>query len=181
MSSTNLTDAAALAAAMSASGTVPSAAAIRAAMMAAAARGRSGGGRSAGERKPDTNVNSEEDRENAEEREEHNHEDLISYEAYRPAKLGYGVKHPDPVVENSSLAAIPPPDITCTWQNGLFVTMIMSRCLWTPGSGMMPFVLYYLSLLTKRAHLLYDISPPPTNQKLQTILQCLLTSLPRES
>ena len=115
MSSTNPTDAASLIAAMSASGAVPSAAAIRAAMMAAAARAARSGG-SAGEQKPDTDgssAQSKKDQENAEEREEHNHEDLISYEAYRPAKLGYGVKHPDPVVENSSLAAIPPPDITC--------------------------------------------------------------------
>ena len=89
--------------------------------MAAAARAARTGGSAAGERKPDTDTSSssaqsKEDQENAEEREEHNHEDLISYEAYRPAKLGYGVKHPDPVVENSSLAAIPPPDITCKCQ-----------------------------------------------------------------
>mmetsp|Transcript_21181 Transcript_21181/g.47283 ORF Transcript_21181/g.47283 Transcript_21181/m.47283 type:complete len:1771 (-) Transcript_21181:242-5554(-) len=47
-----------------------------------------------------------------EEREDQNHEDLLSYSKYRPAKLKYGVPHPDPVVENSSLAAVPPPDIT---------------------------------------------------------------------
>lgn len=49
------------------------------------------------------------------EREDDNHEDLISYAAYKPAKLKFGVPHPDPVVENSSLAAIPPPDITCEY------------------------------------------------------------------
>ena len=47
------------------------------------------------------------------EREEDNHEDLISYSAYKPAKLKFGVPHPDPVVENSSLSAVPPPDISC--------------------------------------------------------------------
>jgi hypothetical protein len=49
------------------------------------------------------------------EREDDNHEDLISYAAYKPAKLKFGVPHPDPVVENSSLAAIPPPDISCKY------------------------------------------------------------------
>ena len=47
------------------------------------------------------------------EREEDNHEDLISYSAYKPAKLKFGVPHPDPAVENSSLPAVPPPDISC--------------------------------------------------------------------
>lgn len=31
---------------------------------------------------------------------------------YSPAKLPYGRIHPDPVVETSSLSAVPPPDIT---------------------------------------------------------------------
>ena len=53
------------------------------------------------------------DKEHDEEREEQGDEDLLSYSEYRPAKLKYGVRHPDPVVENSSLAAVPPPDITC--------------------------------------------------------------------
>lgn len=33
---------------------------------------------------------------------------------YKPAKLGYGVPHPDAVVETASLAAVEPPDITYT-------------------------------------------------------------------
>lgn len=45
--------------------------------------------------------------------EDENHEDLLSYSVYKPAKLKFGVPHPDPVVENSSLAAVDPPDITC--------------------------------------------------------------------
>jgi len=36
----------------------------------------------------------------------------ISYTPYKPAKLKYGRNHPDPVVENATLAAVAPPDIT---------------------------------------------------------------------
>jgi hypothetical protein len=36
----------------------------------------------------------------------------VSYKAYRPKKLGFGRPHPDPVVENSTLAAVEPPEIT---------------------------------------------------------------------
>ena len=39
-------------------------------------------------------------------------EEEITYKPYRPAKLSYGIPHPDPVVENSTLAAVAPPDIT---------------------------------------------------------------------
>ena len=39
-------------------------------------------------------------------------EEEITYKSYRPAKLRYGKDHPDPVVENSTLAAVAPPDIT---------------------------------------------------------------------
>ncbi|KAL7536947.1 hypothetical protein ACHAXR_007495, partial [Thalassiosira sp. AJA248-18] len=39
-------------------------------------------------------------------------EEEITYKAYRPAKLLYGKDHPDPVVENATLAAVSPPDIT---------------------------------------------------------------------
>ena len=38
--------------------------------------------------------------------------DEITYAPYRPSKLGYGMAHPDPVVENATLAAVEPPDIT---------------------------------------------------------------------
>jgi len=38
-------------------------------------------------------------------------EEEISYKPYRPAKLAYGRDHPDPVVENATLAAVAPPDI----------------------------------------------------------------------
>jgi P-loop containing NTP hydrolase pore-1 len=31
---------------------------------------------------------------------------------YRPAKLDFGVPHPDPVVETASLASVEPPDIS---------------------------------------------------------------------
>lgn len=31
---------------------------------------------------------------------------------YSPAKLPFGVQHPDPVVETASLAAVEPPDVT---------------------------------------------------------------------
>ena len=36
----------------------------------------------------------------------------VPYKAYRPQKLGFGRPHPDPVVENSTLAAVEPPEIT---------------------------------------------------------------------
>ena len=39
-------------------------------------------------------------------------EEEMSYTPYKPAKLKFGVDHPDPVVENSTLAAVAPPDIT---------------------------------------------------------------------
>jgi len=42
----------------------------------------------------------------------HEVEDDISYTPYKPAKLQYGRNHPDPVVENATLAAVAPPDIT---------------------------------------------------------------------
>jgi hypothetical protein len=35
----------------------------------------------------------------------------ITYTKYKPAKFGYGKDHPDPVVENSTLGAVIPPDI----------------------------------------------------------------------
>lgn len=38
-------------------------------------------------------------------------EEEMTYEAYRPTKLLYGKEHPDPVVENSTLAAVLPPDV----------------------------------------------------------------------
>lgn len=39
-------------------------------------------------------------------------EEEMSYTPYRPAKLKFGRDHPDPVVENSTLAAVAPPDVT---------------------------------------------------------------------
>ncbi|KAL7546737.1 hypothetical protein ACHAWF_010073 [Thalassiosira exigua] len=39
-------------------------------------------------------------------------EEELTYKPYRPVKLRYGKDHPDPVVENSTLAAVVPPDIT---------------------------------------------------------------------
>ena len=39
-------------------------------------------------------------------------EEDITYTPYKPAKLSYGKPHPDKVVENSTLAAVAPPDIT---------------------------------------------------------------------
>ena len=41
--------------------------------------------------------------------------DEVQYKKYRPAKLSFGRPHPDPVVENASLAAVQPPDVTCKW------------------------------------------------------------------
>lgn len=38
--------------------------------------------------------------------------DEVSYKPYRPQKVKFGKPHPDPVVENSTLSAVEPPDIT---------------------------------------------------------------------
>ena len=38
-------------------------------------------------------------------------EEAVSYKPYRPLKVKLGRPHPDPVVENSTLAAVEPPDI----------------------------------------------------------------------
>jgi len=59
----------------------------------------------------DERVISEEDREKISDEDA----DEVAYTAYRPAKIGYGRPHPDPVVENSSLGAVQPPDVTCTY------------------------------------------------------------------
>ena len=40
--------------------------------------------------------------------------DTITYEVYKPQKLGFGRPHPDPVVENATLASVEPPEITYT-------------------------------------------------------------------
>ena len=37
--------------------------------------------------------------------------DEMTYAPYRPSKLRYGAAHPDPVVENATLAAVDPPDV----------------------------------------------------------------------
>lgn len=67
----------------------------------------------------------EKEKEPDEERvEEDNHEDLLSYSKYRPAKLKFGVAHPDPVVENASLAAVPPPEITCKSTSSSLVSFV---------------------------------------------------------
>lgn len=44
--------------------------------------------------------------------EEEDDEEEITYTPYKPAKLCYGKAHPDKVVENSTLSAVAPPDIT---------------------------------------------------------------------
>lgn len=38
--------------------------------------------------------------------------DEITYTSYKPRKLQFGMDHPDPVVENSTLSAVAPPDVT---------------------------------------------------------------------
>lgn len=37
--------------------------------------------------------------------------DDVSYTVYEPRKLKLGLPHPDPVVENNSMAAVDPPDL----------------------------------------------------------------------
>lgn len=39
-------------------------------------------------------------------------EEEMAYTPYRPAKLLFGVDHPDPVVENATLSAVAPPSVT---------------------------------------------------------------------
>ncbi len=36
----------------------------------------------------------------------------LTFTDYSPAKLPFGLQHPDPVVETASLAAVEPPDVT---------------------------------------------------------------------
>lgn len=37
--------------------------------------------------------------------------DEITYTSYKPQKVKFGVDHPDPVVENSTLSAVEPPEV----------------------------------------------------------------------
>lgn len=37
--------------------------------------------------------------------------DDVSYTIYQPKKLKLGLPHPDPVVENTSMAAVDPPEL----------------------------------------------------------------------
>jgi hypothetical protein len=54
---------------------------------------------------------------NQEQDDGHEVEDEISYTPYKPTKLKYGRDHPDPVVENATLAAVTPPDVTYSEYN----------------------------------------------------------------
>ena len=78
----------------------------------------------------DERVISEEDREKISDEDA----DDVAYTAYQPAKLPYGRPHPDPVVENSSLGAVQPPDVTCTYfsnknMNFMFVLLLCWCCV----------------------------------------------------
>ena len=48
---------------------------------------------------------------NNEDGEEEDFVETVEYEPYKPSKVKFGVPHPDPVVENATLAAVEPPDI----------------------------------------------------------------------
>jgi len=61
-------------------------------------------------RKKDDKQPSIQDREHQEERLDDEQE--ITYKEYSPKKLKFGRPHPDPVVENSTLGSVEPPDIT---------------------------------------------------------------------
>ncbi|CAN0098032.1 unnamed protein product, partial [Discosporangium mesarthrocarpum] len=37
--------------------------------------------------------------------------DEVSYTVYAPRKMRLGLPHPDPIVENDSMAAVDPPDL----------------------------------------------------------------------
>ena len=100
----------------------PAAAAALAAALAAAAKEKQQQQQQQPAKKPvkvdehgneveDEKVISEEDREKISDEDA----DEVAYTPYQPAKLRYGRPHPDPVVENSSLGAVQPPDVTCTY------------------------------------------------------------------
>ena len=72
----------------------------------------------------DERVISEEDREKISDEDA----DDVAYTAYQPAKLPYGRPHPDPVVENSSLGAVQPPDVTCTYFSNTKICILCLCC-----------------------------------------------------
>ena len=59
----------------------------------------------------------------------------MTFTDYRPAKLGYGAPHPDPVVETASLAAVEPPDVT-------YELHLQARC---PHAGTVSSTVWYLA------------------------------------
>lgn len=108
-----------LAAAASANNGNPTAAATMAAAMAAstaAAASASTTTTAAPSRSSTTSSSSatttDKDKKKKDQNEEEDDEEDITYTPYKPAKLKYGKPHPDKVVENATLAAVAPPDIT---------------------------------------------------------------------
>ena len=95
-------------AAMAAMSNNPSAAAAAAASMAAAAASSSS---TTNPRSSSTSEDDEKQKTRQSEEQEDDEED-ITYTPYKPAKVKYGKPHPDKVVENSTLSAVAPPDIT---------------------------------------------------------------------
>jgi hypothetical protein len=82
------------------------------AAMVAISRASSSTSSAAADKKPSPNEGANQEKDDG-----HEVEDEISYTPYKPAKLNYGRDHPDPVVENATLAAVTPPDITYSEYN----------------------------------------------------------------
>jgi len=80
-------------------------------LMEASARVTSAAATSSASAGADTIASLENEKENLEITDEDDVAEEVTYKKYRPKKLVYGKPHPDPVVENASLASCTPPDI----------------------------------------------------------------------
>jgi len=92
----------------SSAGSTSSSSAAAAMRMAAAARASS----SSSSDKDKESASKETTTQEGQDEDGHEVEEEVSYTPYKPSKLKCGRNHPDPVVENATLAAVSPPDIT---------------------------------------------------------------------
>lgn len=101
-----------LQAVLAASANNPSAAAAAAAVMAASMASSSATTTTSAASSRSSSSEDDDKKKSNQNEEEEDEEEDITYTPYKPAKLCYGKPHPDKVVENSTLAAVAPPDIT---------------------------------------------------------------------
>lgn len=74
--------------------------------------------------------------------------DDVSYTVYQPKKLKLGMPHPDPVVENTSMAAVDPPELCyrLKLQVGFRVTFVV---------GVSGLVVFIVMLFCRMGKVLY--------------------------